>query len=230
MNLIPTVFWTSLQLTLCLAAVTTVILLIICIPLAHWLNKSRSLWGRFLQVICTLPVVLPPTVIGFYLLIFLSPRSPVGGLWFDVTGQTLVFSFTGLVIGSVFYSLPFALQPIQTALRAVPPDVVDAAANLGANQRRIFRDMRLPLAKRGIFAGAMLSFSHTIGEFGVVLMIGGSIEGKTRVASITLYDEVQKMNYSEAHMMALILLLLSVALLMTISRLGETSLFQWKIP
>lgn len=209
--------WQSLWLTLRLAAITTVVLGLVGLPLAHWLNSTRSKLAAGLETVVALPVVLPPTVIGFYLLVAFSPQHAPGRWWHAATGQSLAFSFTGLVIASVFYSLPFAVQPFQAALRAVPRDLLDAGATLGASPRRVFWRLHVPLAWRGIAAGLTLGFAHTLGEFGVVLMIGGAIPGVTKVASIALYDEVQALAYPQAHAFAATLLVLVFALLLVVT-------------
>jgi molybdate transport system permease protein len=211
--------WQSLALTLRLAAITTLVLGVIGLPLAHWLNTTRTRLAPFLETLVTLPVVLPPTVIGFYVLVGLSPQQPPGSWWRDLTGQPLVFTFTGLVIASVFYSLPFAVQPFQAALRAVPRDLLEAGTAHGAAPWRVFFRLHAPLAWRGIAAGLTLGFAHTLGEFGVVLMIGGAIPGVTKVASIALYDEVQRLDYASAHAFAATLLGLSFALLLVVTLL-----------
>jgi len=216
---LPAPLWQSLWLTLRLAAITTLILGLIGLPLAHWLNTTRWRLAPALETLVALPIVLPPTVIGFYLLVAFSPLHPPGSWWRDGTGDALAFSFTGLVIASVIYSLPFAVQPFQAALRAVPRDLLDAGQALGADPVRVFLRLHLPLARRGITAGLTLGFAHTLGEFGVVLMIGGSIPGVTRVASIALYDEVQALDYPQAHALAAVLLALSFALLLTVTLL-----------
>jgi molybdate transport system permease protein len=211
--------WQSVGLTLRLAAITTILLGLAGLPLAHWLNTTRWRIAPAIETLVTLPVVLPPTVIGFYLLIAFSPNHPPGSWWRDLTGAPLAFSFPGLVIASVFYSLPFAVQPFQAALRAVPRELLDAGTALGAGSWRVWRRLHLPLAGRGIAAGLTLGFAHTLGEFGLVLMIGGSIPGVTRVASIALYDDVQALNYGEAHAFAAVLLVLSFGLLLVVSLL-----------
>ncbi len=207
--------------TLRLAFTTTALLLVIGIPLALWLNRDRQGKRIWIETLITLPIVLPPTVIGFYLLILFSPHNAIGSAWLQATGQTLAFSFPGLVIGSVIYSLPFAVQPFQTAFRNVPQDCVEVAQTLGASRWQRFWNVELPHAKRGVLGGATLSFAHTMGEFGVVLMLGGSLPGSTRVASIALYDEVQQLNYSAAHTYAALLLLTSFALLSVVNWLNR---------
>jgi len=215
-------------LTIQLALTTTTLLLVIGIPLALWLNHDRRGKKIWIETLITLPIVLPPTVIGFYLLILFSPHHPIGSIWFQTTGKTLAFSFPGLVIGSVIYSLPFAVQPFQTAFRNVPLDCMEVAETLGASRWQRFWNIELPLARRGIMGGATLSFAHTMGEFGVVLMLGGSIPGATRVASIALYDEVQQLNYPAAHAYAAVLLLGSFALLSLVNWLNRRHLIEDK--
>lgn len=216
---LPPALWQSLGLTLRLAAVTTLGLGLLGLPLAHWLNTTRTRLAPFIETLVALPLVLPPTVIGFYLLVAFSPHHPPGSWWRAATGAPLAFTFTGLVIASVFYSLPFAVQPFQAALRGVPRELLDAGAANGATPLRVFFRLHVPLAWRGIAVGLTLGFAHTLGEFGVVLMIGGSIPGVTHVASIALYDEVQKLAYPQAHAFAAILLVLSFVLLLGVTLL-----------
>jgi molybdate transport system permease protein len=217
--LLSAALWQSLALTLRLAALTTLVLGLIGLPLAHWLNTTRNRVAPVIETLVTLPLVLPPTVIGFYLLVAFSPNQGFGQWWLDTFGTPLAFSFTGLVTASVIYSLPFAVQPFQAALKAVPPELIDAGRALGATPWRTFLRVHLPLARRGIAAGLTLGFAHTLGEFGVVLMIGGAIPGQTKVASIALYDEVQKLNYADAHVFAAVLLVLSFVLLLAVTLL-----------
>jgi len=211
---IPSPLWQSLLLTFELAAVTTAVLAVAGLPLAHWLNTSRRRIAPVIETLVALPLVLPPTVIGFYLLICFSPAHPPGSWWVALTGHSLAFTFSGLVVGSVVYSLPFAVQPFQAALKGVPKEQLDACAAHGAPPWRVWTRVHLPLASRGIAAGLTLGFAHTLGEFGVVLMIGGSIPGVTKVASIALYDEVQSLNYTQAHAFAALLLALSFVLIL----------------
>jgi molybdate transport system permease protein len=211
---IPGPLWQSLLLTFELAAVTTAVLAVVGLPLAHWLNTSRRSIAPVVETLVALPLVLPPTVIGFYLLICFSPAHPPGSWWVALTGHSLAFTFWGLVVGSVVYSLPFAVQPFQVALKGVPKEQLDACAAHGAPPWRVWTRVHLPLASRGIAAGLTLGFAHTLGEFGVVLMIGGSIPGVTKVASIALYDEVQSLNYPQAHAFAALLLALSFVLIL----------------
>jgi len=223
MNLvaIPPELWASLWLTVRLAATSTAILLLAGLPLAGWLNRSRSAAAPLVEALVTLPIVLPPTVIGFYVLLALGSHSPVGQAWLALFGSSLAFSFQGLVVGSVIYSLPYAVQPMQSALRDVDAGLVEAAAALGARARQIFWKIMVPAARNGVLTGAALSFAHTMGEFGVVLMLGGNIPGVTRVASIALYDETQTLNYSVAHRYALLLLASSLAMLLFIAWLRQ---------
>lgn len=216
---LPATAWLSLGLTLKLAAATTVLLAAGGLPLAHWLNTTRWRLAPAVETLATLPIVLPPTVIGFYMLMLFSPRHPPGSWWRELTGSSLAFSFGGLVIASVFYSLPFAVQPFQAALRAVPRELLDAGSSLGATPWRVWRRLHLPLAWRGIAVGLTLGFAHTLGEFGVVLMIGGSIPGVTKVASIELYDDVQALDYGRAHTFAVLLLAMSFILLLIVTLL-----------
>ena len=209
--------WDAVSLTLRLASVTALVLLVLGIPLANWLNTSRMRGVIFIETLISLPIVLPPTVIGFYLLILTAPGQPLGTVWLTVFGQPLPFSFAGLVLGSVVYSLPFAVQPFQAAFRSVGAPMIDAALALGLSRRQAFWSIVLPLSRHGVLTGVSLSFAHTMGEFGVVLMLGGNIPGQTRVASIALYDETQKLNYASAHAYAAILLLISFTILIGIA-------------
>ena len=215
----PPALWEAVGLTLRLAAVSSLVLLAIGVPLAHWLNISRFRGVILVETLVSLPIVLPPTVIGFYLLMLMSPQQPVGAAWVSLFGQPLPFSFTGLVIGSVAYSLPFAVQPFQAAFRNVKREMVHSALALGLTPRQTFWSIVLPLSRHGILTGVSLSFAHTMGEFGVVLMLGGNIPGQTRVASIALYDEAQKLNYATAHAYAVVLLAISFFILVGITYL-----------
>ena len=193
----------AVWLTVLLAGVTTLLLFPIASPLAWWLARSDSKGRSLVEAVVAMPLVLPPTVLGFYLLVMLNPESFVGGLWLNVTGESLTFSFSGLVIASVIYSLPFMVQPLHAAFRAVPVPVLEAAATLGASPRDQWLNVVLPLAKRGYLTGGVLTFAHTVGEFGVVLMMGGNIPGETRVLSIAIYEHVETLNYQAAHSLAL---------------------------
>ena len=211
---LPPDLWRSLALTLQLALVSTCILMLVALPLGAWLAAARSRFALALEILIAMPLVLPPTVIGFYLLVLLSPRHAFGAWWQDAFGQPLPFSFAGLVIGSCVYSLPFAVQPVIAAFRMQRVEVLQAAWSLGMTRRQTFLHIALPLARSGVIAGTLLAFAHTIGEFGVVLMLGGNIPGVTRVASIALYDQAQLLNYPVAHGYALVLLALSFVLLL----------------
>jgi len=205
--------WQAFFLTLRLATAVASILLLIGVPIAYWLAFSR--WrGKFLaEALVALPVVLPPTVLGFYVLVALGPHSPLGRWCQSLTGHTLAFTFTGLVIGSILYSLPFAVQPFAAAFRAVDRRLMAASSVLGASRWRTFRRVVVPASRPGLVAGFALSFAHTLGEFGVVLMIGGNIPGVTRTVSIDIYDQVQSSNYASANQTALLLLVLCFGLL-----------------
>jgi molybdate transport system permease protein len=218
---LPPELWTSLVLTLRLAAASTALLMLVALPLGWWLAFTRARWAMLVEVVMSMPLVLPPTVIGFYLLIMLSPQHAFGSWWQHTFGQALPFSFAGLVVGSCVYSLPFAVQPVVAAFRMLRPETAQAAYSLGMTRWQAFIHILLPLAKSGVYSGAILAFAHTIGEFGVVLMLGGNIPGVTRVASIALYDEAQKLNYPDAHGFALVLLALSFVLLCTTTLLQK---------
>lgn len=196
----------ALILTAKLAAITTLILLVIGTPVAWWLANSKMKIKPVVEAVVALPIVLPPTVLGFYLLVILSPQSSFGSWWFELTGQALTFSFSGLVIASVIYSFPFVVQPIQNAFESVGHDMMEAAYTLGAKPVDAFFTVAVPLAKRGFLTGGVLGFAHTLGEFGVVLMIGGNIPGETRVVSIAIYDHVEMLEYGQAHVLSGILL------------------------
>jgi molybdate transport system permease protein len=208
--------WQALALTLRLATITTAILLVLSIPLSALLVLGRSRWLAVLEALATLPLVLPPTVLGFFLLVLLGPRTAIGRGVIALLGHPLAFSFSGLVIGSVIYSLPFAVQPLVAGFAAVEPALVDAARLLGANPFRIVFTLFVPLARRSLLAAAVLSFLHTVGEFGVVLMLGGDIPGATRTLSILLYNQVENFDYAAADRTASILLTLSVVALAAI--------------
>lgn len=199
-----------------LALVTTICLLIIGTPLAYWLSESRSRIKPILEAMVSLPLVLPPTVIGFYLLLAFSPDSPLGHFLKAYLGLDLIFSFTGLVIGSIIYSLPFMVHPIQAGLSNLPKNLSEASYVLGKSRWTTLKSVLLPNIKPALFTGIVLSFAHTLGEFGVVLMIGGNIPGQTKVASIAIYDQVEAMNYGAAHQYALILLALSFVILLLV--------------
>jgi molybdate transport system permease protein len=202
-----------LWISFALASVTTIILLIVGTPLALWLSVTRSRMKPAVEAVTALPLVLPPTVLGFYFLIALGPASPIGAFWVRITGEALTFSFSGLVVASVFYSLPFTVQPLQNAFESIGRSPLEAAATLRASPLDAFFSVVLPLAQRSFVAAAVLSFAHTIGEFGVVLMVGGNIPGKTKVISIAIYEHVETLNYGEAHVLAAGLLVFSFVVL-----------------
>ncbi len=193
----------AVLLTLRLAAVTTLVLLALALPLAWWLSRTRSRLKPAVEALTALPLILPPTVLGFYLLVMLGPQTGFGRLWLEVTDTTLTFSFLGLVVASVIYSLPFAVQPLQSAFESTGRGPMEAAATLGAGPFDAFRTVALPLAWRGLLTAAVLSFAHTVGEFGVVLMVGGNIPGETRVISIAVYEHVETLDYGAAHRLSL---------------------------
>lgn len=203
-------------LTLRLAAITTFILLLAGTPIAWWLANTRWRIKSVVEAITALPLVLPPTVIGFYLLIFLSPASTFGGLWFNAVGSALTFSFTGLVVASVFYSLPFMVQPLQAAFETLGRGPWEAAATLRAGPFDTFISVIAPLAARGYLTAIVLTFAHTIGEFGVVLMVGGNIPGETKVVSIAIYEQVETIKYAEAHILSGGLLVFSFLVLLVV--------------
>ncbi len=203
-----------LWLTLQLAGVTAAVLLILGTPLAWWLSQTRSRVKPVIEAITALPLVLPPTVLGFYLLIIMSPRSPIGRFWVEVTGTTLTFSFTGLVIASALYSLPFTVQPLQAAFEALGRGPFEVAATLRAGAVDRFFSIAVPMAKRGFLTAAILTFAHTVGEFGVVLMVGGNIPGQTKVISIAIYERVETINYADAHILSAIMLVFAFAVLL----------------
>lgn len=206
----------ALLLTLRLAAISTALLLLLATPLAWWVARTRSRWKAPIEAAVALPLVLPPTVLGFYLLLALGPQGPVGSLWGVLGGGPLVFSFSGLVVGSVIYSLPFVVQPIQTGFEQLGRAPLEAAATLGAGPVDRFFSVALPQTLRHFLAGAVLGFAHTLGEFGVVLMIGGNIPSRTRVVSIAIYDHVETLDYGAAHQLAGILLAISFAVLLLV--------------
>jgi len=205
--------WTAIALSVKLAAIVAGILLVIALPVAYWLTFSR--WrGRFVvEAIVALPLVLPPTVLGFYVLLAIGSRSPIGRLWMAWTGHGLAFTFEALVLASILYSVPFAVQPISAAFAQLDRSLLDASATLGATSWRTFTRVVLPLSVEGVIAGAVLSFAHTLGEFGVVLMVGGNLPGVTRTVSISIYDQVQSLQYDAANRTAFALIAFSFAVL-----------------
>lgn len=198
--------WVAIGLSLRLSFWTTLILLLLGLPIAHWLTFSRRRWKVAIEAIVALPIVLPPTVLGFYVLIAIGPRSPIGRFYRQLTGELLPFSFRGLLVASILYSLPFAVQPFASAFKAVDHRLIEASWCLGISRFTTFRRVIVPLSIPGIIAGMVLSFAHTLGEFGVVLMVGGNLPGITRTVSISIYDEVQALNYDLAGQTSLLLL------------------------
>jgi molybdate transport system permease protein len=215
--------WLSLE----LAALTTAALLVLGLPVASWLATSRSRAKFLVEAVVALPIVLPPTVLGFYLLTALGPRSPLGRAWEAALGERFPFSFNGLLVASILYSLPFAVQPFAAALSAVDPRLVEASHTLGASRLRTFLRVKLPLSWNGILAGAVLAFAHTLGEFGVVLMVGGNIPGRTRTLSVALFDHVEALEYGAANRTAALLLAVSFAVLVVVYALQRRPLPRW---
>ncbi|MFK8048529.1 MAG: molybdate ABC transporter permease subunit [Halioglobus sp.] len=217
--------WSAIWLTIRLAGVTLVFLMLIGTPLAWWISRRRTNFSAFVESVVALPLILPPTVLGFYLLLMFAPQTAFGQFWQQTTGTQLAFSFSALVIGSFIYSLPFIVQPLQSAFSQVPVGLLQAAATLGASPIDQFRSVVMPICKRSFVTAASLGFAHTIGEFGVVLMIGGNIPGETRVLSIALYDQVESLQFAEAHRLAAGLMLFSIVLLFLLYRSNPISLW-----
>ena len=211
----------ALRVTLQLAVLTTLILLVLGTPLAWWLARSRWRFKFLVEAVVALPLVLPPTVLGFYLLVTLGPHGPVGGLMEALGGRPLAFTFAGLVVGSVIYSLPFVVQPLQGAFTSVGRRPLEVAATLRASPFDRFFTVAVPLARQGFLTATVLGFAHTVGEFGVVLMIGGNIPGRTQVLSIAIYDHVESLEYSHAHILSGGLLMISFLLLITVYALNR---------
>ncbi len=208
----------AIYLTVALASVTTLILLLLGTPLAWWLSRRHGSFSALIEALVALPLILPPTVLGFYLLLMFAPDTAVGRAWESLTGERLAFSFSALVAGSVIYSMPFVVQPLQSAFQRIPGGLLDAAATLGATRFDQFLSIVLPLSARSFVTAASLGFAHTVGEFGVVLMIGGNIPGETQVLSIALYDQVESLQFAEAHRLAGGLVVFSLLLLFFLYR------------
>jgi molybdate transport system permease protein len=209
--------WLSLQ----LAAVTVLVLLVVGTPLAWWLAFTRSRVRTVIEAVVAMPLVLPPTVLGFYLLVLLGPAGIIGSAWLDITDSTLTFSFAGLVVASVIYSFPFTVQPLQAAFEGVGRAPLEAAATLGAGPLDRFWSVASPLALRGYVSAIVLTFAHTLGEFGVVLMVGGNIPGRTKVISIAIYEHVETLDYAQAHVLAAGLLVFSFIVLLSVYALNR---------
>jgi molybdate transport system permease protein len=219
--------WQALALTLKLASLVSAVLFVAGLPLAYWIAFSRARWKFLVEAVVALPIVLPPTVLGFYILVALGSRSPIGRWWQSLTGHTLAFTFEGLVIGSLIYSLPFAVQPFAAAFSSVDRKLLAASETLGVSKWGTFFRVVIPLAKSGLITGIALSFAHTLGEFGVVLMIGGNIPGVTRTVSIDIFDQVQASNYTAANQTALALLLISFGVLSLVYSLNRRVWTVW---
>ena len=213
--------WQAFRLTVELAVVVSAILFVVGLPLAYWIAFSRWRWKFLVEAMVALPIVLPPTVLGFYVLVALGSQSPLGRWWQSLTGHTLAFTFSGLVIGSILYSLPFAVQPFTASFSSVDRKLLAVSATLGASPLRTFFLVVIPLSVPGLLTGVVLAFAHTMGEFGVVLMIGGNIPGVTRTVSISVYDQVQSSNYAAANAMALLLLVFCFAVLTVVYGLNR---------
>jgi molybdate transport system permease protein len=222
--------WQAFWLTIRLAVFVSGILVLIGIPIAYWITYSRWRWKFLAEALVALPIVIPPTVLGFYVLLALGPRSPLGRWWQSLTGHTLAFTFEGLVVGSILYSLPFAVQPFAASFASVDKKLINAATILGASKFRAFMSVVLPLSVSGLVTGVALSFAHTMGEFGVVLMVGGNIPGVTRTVSIDIYDQVQASNYSMANQTALFLIVLAFLVLSLVYALNRRvwAIWPWK--
>jgi molybdate transport system permease protein len=218
--------WQAFGITIELALVVSAILFVVGLPLAYWIAFSRWRWKFLVEAVVALPIVLPPTVLGFYVLVALGSQSPVGRWWQSFTGHTLAFTFSGLVIGSVLYSLPFAVQPFAASFASVDPRLLAASATLGASPLRTFFRVVFPLSVPGLLTGIVLAFAHTMGEFGVVLMIGGNIPGVTRTVSIGIFDQVQASNYAAANAMSMVLLIFCFAVLSLVYGLNRRTSFQ----
>lgn len=222
--------WQALWLTIRLAVLVAAILVVLGLPIAYWIAYSQWRWKFLAEAVVAMPLVLPPTVLGFYILLALGAQSPLGRWWQAMTGHTLAFTFTGLVIGSVIYSLPFAVQPFAASFALVDPKLLAASATLGASKMRMFFQVVLPLSIPGLVTGVALSFAHTMGEFGVVLMVGGNIPGVTRTVSIDIYDQVEAFNFASANQTAVILLAISFAALCLVYGVNRKiwALWPWK--
>jgi molybdate transport system permease protein len=219
--------WTAIGVTFQLATFTALILLAVGLPIAYWLTFSRRRWKFLVESVVALPLVLPPTVLGFYILVAIGPHSPVGQLYSKLVGHPLPFTFEGLLVASILYSLPFAVQPFAAAFDQVDRRLLEASWTLGVSRLSTFFKLVVPLSTAGILTGIVLSFAHTLGEFGVVLMVGGNIEGETRTVSIDIYDEVQSLNYAGAAKTALFLLVISYTVLLLVYAMNRKVWAVW---
>jgi molybdate transport system permease protein len=221
--------WPAILVTLKLSSLVCVFLLLIGTPIAYWVTFSTWRWKFFIESVVALPIVLPPTVLGFYILVAIGSQSPIGRAWAAWSGHGLAFTFEGLVIASILYSLPFAVQPMAVAFSQVDRQLLEASSVLGASRLRTFIRVILPLSINGVITGAVLSFAHTMGEFGVVLMVGGNIPGVTRTVSIAIYDQVQSLDYAAANKTALLLLLFSFVVLSIVYGINRKSWAVWPL-
>ncbi|ULA62937.1 MAG: Molybdenum transport system permease protein ModB [Nitrospira sp.] len=219
--------WLAIWVTFKLASLTAAALMVIGLPIAYWLAYSTWRWKFVVESIVALPLVLPPTVLGFYILVAIGPHSPIGRFYADLVGHPLPFTFEGLLFASILYSLPFAVQPFATAFEQVDRTVIEASWTLGLSKVKTFFKLILPLSTAGLITGAVLSFAHTLGEFGVVLMVGGNIEGVTRTVSIDIYDEVQALNYAGAAKTAAFLLVISYLVLLLVYAMNRKVWAVW---
>jgi molybdate transport system permease protein len=219
--------WTALWVSVRLSLATTLVLLVVGVPVAYWVAFSRRRWKFLVEAVVALPLVLPPTVLGFYVLMAIGPRSPTGRLYEAVAGSGLAFTFEGLLVASVLYSLPFAVQPFAAAFAAVDARLLEASWSLGVSRLHTFRRVVLPLSVRGLVTGMVLSFAHTLGEFGVVLMVGGNRPGVTRTVSVSIYDDVQALDYASAGQTALVLLVVSFLILAATYALQKSVWAAW---
>ncbi len=220
--------WTAIWVTVKLASLTSASLVAIGLPIAYWVSFSQTRWKFLIESIVALPLILPPTVLGFYILVAIGPQSPVGQLYTTLVGHQLPFTFEGLLFASILYSLPFAVQPFAAAFDQVDRRLIEASWTMGVSRAGTFFKLVLPLSTAGLLTGIVLSFAHTLGEFGVVLMVGGNIEGVTRTVSIAIYDEVQALNYAEAGQTALFLLLFSYGALLLVHAINRKAWAVWQ--
>jgi molybdate transport system permease protein len=219
--------WEAIALSIRLALATTVILIVVAVPLAAWLTFTTRRWTVLIEAVVALPLVLPPTVLGYYVLVALGTRSPFGRWWLEQTGSTLAFTFTGLLIASVLYSLPFAVQPLLASFAGVDRRLLEASAVLGRGRTGTLARVILPLSRAGVATAAVLTFAHTVGEFGVVLMVGGNIPGETRTVSISVYDSVQAFDYATAGRTSAVLLVFSLVVLSATYALQRRGTRRW---